>query len=130
MGFQMNLSEGTIAKWNVTMRYSRIIDGVRLRSLNNSGAIGDLLEGGVGYDYVIFKLVGHTNYFHFIIDAYENYTSSLLPITTRAVPDGTFKEWGTVDYASKMIEYVLKFLYNLNSNLIQFQWKTRFYSYQ
>lgn len=101
----MNMSIGTVAAWNVTARYSRTIDGIRLRSVNNTGAIGDLIDGGVGYNFAKFMLVGHSNYFYFIIDAFENYTSSLIPdpTTPAPVPDIIFKEWGAVNYASKVI---------------------------
>lgn len=102
----MNLRSETIATWNVTYKTSRIIDGLRLRSFNGTGAVGDLLDGGVGFNFAVFMLVGHSNHFYFLIDAYENYTSSLLPSpTTTPGPDITFKEWGVINYASKELEY-------------------------
>ena len=102
-------SEATV--WNVTIRTSRIMDGIRLRSLNNTGADGDIIKGGIGYDLVTLMLVGHTNEFYFLFDAYINYTSSLIPNPT-PVPGIMFKEWGVINYASKESDYVFRFQIN------------------
>jgi len=107
MGFSKNTTEGTIAAWNVTVITSRTMDGIRLRSLSNTGAVGDIINGGIGYNNVTFMLVGHSNYLYFFFEAYENYTSSLItstPASTVApVPDKIIQEWGAVNYASKVI---------------------------
>jgi hypothetical protein len=104
MGYMMNTTQGTVAAWNVTRKTLRIMDGIRLRSLHGSGAVGEIIDGGIGYDFVTFMLVGHANYLYFIVDTYENYTSSLITTTTVApVPDKIIQEWGAVNYASKVI---------------------------
>lgn len=96
---------GIIARMNVSVSFTRIIDGLRLWSVNNTGAVGDLIEGGVGYTFARFMLVGHSNYFTYYVDAFENYTSSLLPNPTTPIPepDIIIAEWGTINYASKII---------------------------
>ena len=101
----MNLSVGTVAAWNITYFARRIMDGIRLRSHNNTGAVGELIDGGVGYNFAKFQLVGHEHHFYFTVDAYENYTSSLIPdpTTPAPVPDKIVREWGAVNYASKVI---------------------------
>ena len=100
----MYAKEGDIADWNVTYQAPRIIDGIWLRSMNNSGAVGDLIEGGIGYNYAKFMLVGNSNYFIFYLNAYENYTSSLLTTTTTTrIPNIIIEEWGTINYASRII---------------------------
>lgn len=107
MGFVKNTPEGTIAAWNVTVITSRIMDGIRLRSVNNTGAVGDIIDGGIGYNNVTFMLIGRSNYFYFFYEAYENFTSSLItstPASTVApVPDKIIREWGAVNYASQVI---------------------------
>ncbi|CAG9798241.1 unnamed protein product [Chironomus riparius] len=104
ISFRRNDSIGTVASWNVTVSYSRIIDGLRLRSVNNSGTVGDIVDGGIGYNFASFVLLGNENYLHFIIDAFENYTSSLLTTsTTTPIPDRIIEEWGTINYASRII---------------------------
>ena len=110
----MDLSIGTVAAWNVTFAAPRTMDGIRLRSFNNTGAFGDIIGGGVGYTYATFQLIGHAHHFYFLVEAFENYTSSLItttagPTTTR-VPDIIFKQWGVINYASKQLEYVLRCL--------------------
>lgn len=103
MGYEMISKEGTIAAYNMTYESKRIMDGIRLTSVNNSGAVGDIIEGGIGYDYAIFMLVGHSNYYKFYIDAFENYTSSLVTPTT-PIPNKIIHEWGTINYASNLLE--------------------------
>ncbi|XP_070495075.1 uncharacterized protein [Chironomus tepperi] len=111
-GYSMNLTVGTIAAWNVTYFAPRIMDGIRLRSLDNTGAVGDIIDGGIGYDWAKFMLVGHSHHFRFLIDAYENYTSSLLTTSTATppVPDIIFKEWGVINYASKQFDATRQFV--------------------
>ena len=104
MAFRKNESIGTIASWNVTLGYRRIIDGLRVRSVNNSGTVGDVIDGGVGYDFASFVLIGNENYLYFIIEAFENYTSSLITTsTTTPIPNRIIEEWGTINYASRVI---------------------------
>ena len=80
------------------------MDGIRLRSLGNTGAVGDIIDGGVGYDFVTFMLVGHSNHFHFIYEPFENYTSSLITSSTLPpVPEQIIEEWGAINYASMVI---------------------------
>lgn len=74
------------------------MDGIRVRSQNNTGALAEIINGGIGYNFADFNLVGHSNFISFMFEAYENYTSSL--ITSTKIPDTIVKEWGTVDYAS------------------------------
>ena len=81
---------------------SRKMEGIRLTSLYNTGAAGEILYGGVGFDFAIFQLVARANYLHFVIEAYENFTSSVLT-TPAPIPDRIFKDWGVVNYASKII---------------------------
>ena len=76
--------------------------------MNNTG-VGEIIDGGVGFDFASFMLVGHEDHFHFIIEMYENYTSSLIPTsTTTRIPDIIIQEWGTINYASRIILYVIK----------------------
>ncbi|KAL7039841.1 hypothetical protein ACKWTF_000138 [Chironomus riparius] len=104
-GYSLNSGVGTVAAWNVTYLAPRIMDGIRLRSFNNTGAVGELIDGGIGYNFAKFQLIGHENHFYFTVDAYENYTSSLLPdpTTPAPVPDKIIEEWGVVNYASQVI---------------------------
>jgi hypothetical protein len=80
------------------------MDGIRLRSLHNTGAFGDIILGGVGFKFAVFRLIGHSNFFHFTIDSFENYTSSLITTTVPPpIPEFVFKEWGTVNEASRIL---------------------------
>ncbi|XP_070495193.1 uncharacterized protein [Chironomus tepperi] len=99
--FSRNTAPGTIASFNYTLKVSRIMDGIRLRSLNTTGAVGVIINGGIGYNFAVLNLSGQSNYISFVIDAFENYTSSLT--TSTKVPDTVFREWGTVDYASVVL---------------------------
>jgi hypothetical protein len=79
------------------------MDGIRLTSVKNTG-YGEIIDGGIGYDFAEFMLVGYSNHFHFVIEAFENYTSSLLTTsTTTPIPDRIIEEWGTINYASRII---------------------------
>ncbi|CAG9798239.1 unnamed protein product [Chironomus riparius] len=104
-------SSSEATAWNVTIT-SRIMDGIRLRSLNNTGANGDIIKGGIGYDFVTLMLVGLTNEFYFLFDAYENYASSLIPNPPPVIPDIVFQEWGVINYASKKSGYVFRSDFN------------------
>ncbi|CAG9798240.1 unnamed protein product [Chironomus riparius] len=103
--FTKNTAEGTIAAFNYTYIVPKIIHGIRLRSFNNSGAVGDIIEGGIGYNFTIFKLVGHSNYMSFVMEGFENNTNpTTTPASSTLEPDRVVLEKGNTDEETKLIE--------------------------
>lgn len=94
-----------IAAMNVTITFSwRIIHGIWLRNINNTGARGEIIDGGIGYNFVKFRLVGHTNHLLYVAwFFYDPSVNTLPPTTTTSEPDYYVQHWGTVHSHSTLI---------------------------
>jgi len=64
---------------------TKTIDGIRLTSKNNSVATGEIIEGGIGFDFVKLKVVAHANFIDYLVTLFENGTY----LETREVVYGT-----------------------------------------
>lgn len=109
----MNLTAGTNAALNQTMRVSRTIHGIRLRGINSIGASAEIIAGGINFNFVTFMLSRNSSYFYFIAEAYENSTlgvesTTLIPTTPN--PERVLQEWGVVNSASLVLKYVFEVL--------------------
>ncbi|XP_070494962.1 uncharacterized protein [Chironomus tepperi] len=101
--YTINNTNGTIASQNATMRASRPIHGVTLKSINSPGASGQIIEGGPGFNFVTFMLQSSSSSFYFIAEVYENNTSGIETTTavpTTPMPEKTLQEWGVVNSGS------------------------------
>ncbi|XP_070495044.1 uncharacterized protein [Chironomus tepperi] len=112
-----------IAALNFTITFHpTIIHGIHLRSLNNTGAIGDIISGGVGYNFAEFRLVGRTNHMIFLILYYTDPTAETLPplttsttttttittttpstTSTTPIPDYYVLHWGNIHSGSELL---------------------------
>ncbi|CAG9798238.1 unnamed protein product [Chironomus riparius] len=115
--FTLNLTAGTNASLNATMRVSRTIHGLKLQTINSPGANGEIINGGIGFNFVTFMLQGNSSYFYFIAEAFENNTlgvetTTVLPTTPK--PEETFEEWGVINTASLALNP--KTYYSASSN--------------
>ena len=109
----MNLTAGTNASLNQTMRVSRTIHGIRIRGINSLGASAEIIAGGINFNFVTFLLSRNSNYFYFIAEAYENNTlgvESTTVVPTTPNPERVLQEWGVVNSASLALKYIFEVL--------------------
>jgi hypothetical protein len=90
------------------MRVSKVIHGITLKSINSPGASAEIINGGIGYNFVTFMLGRKSNYFYFIAEVFENNTFGIETTTlvpTTPLPERILQEWGTVNSASLALKY-------------------------
>ena len=75
---------------------SNIIHGIRLISFENTVESGEIIEGGIGYDYIKLIVISKQNYLSCQFNLFENGTE----ITH---PDYEVEHWGTVHSHSVLL---------------------------
>jgi hypothetical protein len=83
---------GIIFEDIMRVNYTEIIDGIRLISRENSVASGQIVGGGVGFNFVHIRVASVASYLHCAIDSFRNGTL----MTTTPAPDYYVQHWGTV----------------------------------
>ena len=80
--------------------------------MQNTIASGEIIEGGIGYNYAIIRVVSKAENISCMFEKFENGTyTTALPTTTQGLTtpkpeEGDVKEWGKIDDETKLSEYV------------------------
>lgn len=77
----------------------QLIDGIRLTSIENSVESGHIIDGGVGFNYVIVRVTSRENFLSCMVETFRNGTLH----TTTSVPDYYVEHWGTVHSRSELL---------------------------
>lgn len=86
------------------------IDGIRLTSYDGTVANGEIIQGGIGFNYVTVRVTANSYYLFCLLEALVNgeYTTSILSTTskdaTTEIPDEVVMEKGNTDEENKFSE--------------------------
>ena len=107
---------GEIAELEKPYQFVNVIHGIRIRSFHNTGALAQIIDGGINFTFATIRLIGHNNTFLFLNEFYNDGTTTTpfptevpsttppaLPTTTTLIPDFEVEHWGTINSRSRII---------------------------
>lgn len=74
IGYTQYASPGELAEVNGRIDSSKPIDGIRLTSCNRTVSSAKILDGGIGFNFFSFKVVGNEELVDFYFNTFENGT--------------------------------------------------------
>lgn len=104
---------------NITANAKRSIDGIRLTSILDTIDSGEIVDGGIGFNFVVIRVTSKTENISCLIENFENGTyTTLLPTTTILPttlnpttsnptipnPEQGDREWGKTDNDTKILD--------------------------